>query len=73
MLIHTKYEDTGPEDKNYCSPDEVVFYKNQLFYFAVKDQGQSDLILLCDTLPCIQNTKALGPKTRKFVPDKIVS
>jgi hypothetical protein len=36
MLIHTKYEDTGPEDKNYCSPDEVVFYKNQLFYSWVK-------------------------------------
>jgi len=62
MLIHTKYEDTGPEDKNYCSPDEVVFYKNQLFYFAVKGQDHNDLILIhkyVDMPLNIQNLKAL--------------
>ena len=62
MLIHTKYEDTGPEDKNYCSPDEVVFYKNQLFYFAIKGQGHNDLILIhkyVDMPLNIQNLKAL--------------
>jgi hypothetical protein len=63
MHIHTKYEDTGPEDKNYCAPDEVVFYKNQLFYFAVKGQGQNDLILIhkyVDMPLNIQNLKALN-------------
>lgn len=52
MHIYTKYEDTGSEDKNYCAPHEVVFYKNKLFYFAVKGQGHNDLFLYTNMSTC---------------------